>query len=448
MLIDYQVTNYKSIRDEQQLSMLPSRRGGDFEALPIVAIYGANAGGKSNFIESIRNLKQIGSPDFKLGNFEPHRPFLLDDTSRKQPTSYKLEAVIEGDRYSYGLTADEVAIRTEYLYLTAESTGRRRTLFERVGTDINFGATVKNKSSLGLWAEELALNAPTLTLAVGHRAEELQPFRRWLQRDLLWMLAGPAGRNETLTNAFKRQPILEDLVHVADLGISAIRVEEATGPNPSYIDELMDQARELELQADAIPELEEAERVYRRYESLKRHIDLLIEPKLELKFYHNGYRRPFNIDQESKGTKTFLTYMTQILTVLERGATLIVDEFDTSLHSRLIPRIIELFQDKQTNPHNAQLIFSTHDASLLGTSFGERILSRDEVWFIEKDSEGSTEVFPLSSFKSDARIEHNWERAYVGGSYGAIPQVYADSLVDVLKAAERNPQIEQGDSPG
>jgi hypothetical protein len=127
--------------------------------------------------------------------------------------------------------------------------------------------------------------------------------------------------------------------------------------------------------------------------------------------------------------------MAGILDALRRGATIVVDEFDTSLHPRIIPRIIELFKDRRTNPENAQLIFSTHDATLLGTSFGKPILNRDEVWFVEKHQDGASELYPLTSFKP--RKEHNLERHYLGGSYGGVPDVQPESLVDIVAAGNK-----------
>jgi hypothetical protein len=162
----------------------------------------------------------------------------------------------------------------------------------------------------------------------------------------------------------------------------------------------------------------------------QRRVDRLIKPKPELQFFHRGGDKPFRLRQESRGTVVFLRYMATILDILDRGSTLVVDEFDTSLHPRLIPRILELFKDKRTNPHGAQLIMTTHDATLLGTSFGSPILSKDEVWFVEKNDDGASELFPLTAFKP--RKEHNLERGYLGGSYGAVPEVYSGSLVAAL----------------
>src|SRR5262249_41837759 len=111
------------------------------------------------------------------------------------------------------------------------------------------------------------------------------------------------------------------------------------------------------------------------------------------------------------------------LTMLEQGSTLCVDEIDSSLHPRLTARLIELFRSGETNPAGAQLIFTTHDATLLGTSFGQDVLSRDEVWFVEKDTHGhgAGKLSPLTDFPP--RREEHTERRYLGGSYGAIPDV-------------------------
>jgi AAA15 family ATPase/GTPase len=108
-----------------------------------------------------------------------------------------------------------------------------------------------------------------------------------------------------------------------------------------------------------------------------------------------------------------------------------IDEIESSLHSRLVPRIIELFRNPESNPSGAQILFTTHDTSLLGTSLGISVLRRDEVWFMEKNRHGESQILSLSDFKP--RKEENRERQYLGGSYGAVPAVFVDSLVEVLR---------------
>jgi AAA15 family ATPase/GTPase len=118
------------------------------------------------------------------------------------------------------------------------------------------------------------------------------------------------------------------------------------------------------------------------------------------------------------------------LTALADGSLLCVDEIDSSLHPRLTARLLELFQDERTNANNAQFLFTSHDATLLGTSFGRAVLERDQIWFVDKDADGATTLFPLTDFRP--RKGENTERRYLGGSYGAVPAVFSDTLVDRL----------------
>jgi len=136
---------------------------------------------------------------------------------------------------------------------------------------------------------------------------------------------------------------------------------------------------------------------------------------------------------QSEGTRTWLRLVSAALQAIDEGSVLLVDEIDSSLHPRLTARLIELFRDERTNVHGGQLLFTTHDATLLGTSFGNEILGRDEVWFVEKDGTGATTLFPLSDFHP--RKDENTERRYLGGSYGAVPAVFSDTLVESLLKA-------------
>ena len=133
-----------------------------------------------------------------------------------------------------------------------------------------------------------------------------------------------------------------------------------------------------------------------------------------------GMSLPFA--EESAGTHAWLGLTMDVVEALDQGLVLAVDEIDSSLHPRLTAHLITLFHSADVNPHGAQLIFVTHDASLLGSVAGKDILRRDEVWFVEKDRDtGASTLFPLTDFHP--RKEDNTERRYLGGSYGAVPFV-------------------------
>jgi hypothetical protein len=140
-------------------------------------------------------------------------------------------------------------------------------------------------------------------------------------------------------------------------------------------------------------------------------------------------------ETESLGTQALVALAGPLLQALRRGYLLMVDELDTSLHPRLVAELVKLFQSPVSNPKQAQLVFSTHDASLLGSLVGDApILDRDQVWFVEKDESGATSMYPLTDF-SPRRLE-NLERGYLQGRYGAVPFLREDELISALGDTE------------
>jgi AAA15 family ATPase/GTPase len=133
----------------------------------------------------------------------------------------------------------------------------------------------------------------------------------------------------------------------------------------------------------------------------------------------------FELNEESDGTQRLYGLAAPVIDVLKRGRILVVDELDSSLHPLLVRRLISMFHDPSMNKAGAQLIFSTHDTSLLDHS----LFRRDQVWFTEKDSDQATRIYPLTDFSP--RKREAWERGYLTGRYGAVP--FFSELPDILK---------------
>jgi predicted ATPase len=143
-------------------------------------------------------------------------------------------------------------------------------------------------------------------------------------------------------------------------------------------------------------------------------------PRRQIKLLHRagGQEVPFELDEESEGTRTWFQLIGPTLSALRSGRILLFDEIDASLHPRLSARLLELFQDPETNPYGAQLIFTTHDTSLLNH------LNRDEVWLTEKGANGTTTLTALAEFGGDkVRRSLNLEKAYLQGRFGAVPEL-------------------------
>ena len=153
----------------------------------------------------------------------------------------------------------------------------------------------------------------------------------------------------------------------------------------------------------------------------------------QVQFLHYGSigNVTLNVAEESSGTLRLLELAARAISILERGGLFLIDEIDSSLHPLLTARLVRLFRLAPVNGPRAQLIFTTHDSTLLGSLDGEDILRRDEVWFTEKHADGSSELFPLVEFKP-RRIGENRQRRYLNGSYGAIPEISMDLFEQAL----------------
>jgi hypothetical protein len=252
----------------------------------------------------------------------------------------------------------------------------------------------------------------------------------WFRQDL--RLTGVRGRMansalpDRVSRAIDKFPEFIELLRLADLGISGVRIVEKPIASSAVV---ADQVRQLR---EKIADLEAAGDEHLLEPYLVEMVALEErEVSRQLVFLHGAHNVALDPTDQSDGTIAWTELLMSALWALAGGATLVVDEVDASLHSRLTARLVELFRNPGTNPRGAQLIFTTHDAALLGTNLGDEVLKRDEIWFVEKQ-DGASRLFPLSDFHP--RKGENRERRYLAGSYGAVPTIFEDSLVDSILA--------------
>jgi AAA15 family ATPase/GTPase len=156
--------------------------------------------------------------------------------------------------------------------------------------------------------------------------------------------------------------------------------------------------------------------------SLDKETEVFSDPETVHRTYDDNQRFQgtvkFSMEKhESHGTQKFFYLTGPILDAMENGYILVVDELDANIHPNLVKKIISLFNSQKTNPHNAQLIFNTHNTNLLN----DPTVRRDQVWFVEKDRYGAAKLYSLAEFKSSVRKEEQFEKNYIRGKYGAIP---------------------------
>ncbi|KAA0875751.1 AAA family ATPase [Nitrincola tapanii] len=414
MLIEVSVTNYRSIHTTQTFSLMKS--SGDelvdsnsfvidapsrFELLRSSAIYGPNASGKSNFLLALRTLQRIvleSSTARQHGDPLPVVPFRLCPKSRLQPSEFEVTFLVENVRYQYGFSATASRIHDEWLL--AYPKGRAQRWFNRSWNDDKqcheweLGSNLLGEKQL--WQKSTRDNALFLSTAVQLNSKQLKPLFDWFKSTLRMAGIGGWGPEFSASLCEKEdKPRVMGFLHAADLQIDDVLVEA--------------QAFDVNQLPEDIPE---SLRVVIADELKDKH-------RFEIKTVHKdseGKPVIFNFDDESEGTQKLFSFAGPWLDALKNGYVLFIDELHDNLHPLLVRYLVELFHNSETNPKNAQLIFTTHETSILN----QDVFRRDQIWFCEKNAAQSSQIYPLTDF-SPRKSRENLELAYLSGRYGALP---------------------------
>lgn len=425
MLLNFAVTNYRSIKERQVFSLmavegLPHKESlihskDGIQILPVALLFGANASGKSNILRAFGMMQYMVlnsvrlNPDDTLDEYEP---FLLDEESRNNDTEFEAEFIADTGQnvkqhYRYGFSFSGKIISEEWLYRQEGNTDDVE-LFTRIGGKVQVNETEFPEGK----GKEDTLNSNRLFLSLiaqlnGTQSKEII---HWFRR-VAFITASRTEQYMTVTSALlkdKEDPIEDELSHYADIaqtflsnidmGITELSIEEAGVALPKDIPE--------ELKKDL---------------SKDGHTALKVEST------HNRYNKQGEIigkeifrteHNESKGTQKITELLGVIFITLLGGNLLVIDELDAKLHPLLTRAIVQLFTNPKMNPHGAQLVFTTHDTNQLHLDY----VRRDEIWFTEKSPVEATELYSHIEFK-DFDPSMDITEQYVNGRYGAIPRI-------------------------
>ncbi|RZU47922.1 hypothetical protein EV700_0890 [Fluviicoccus keumensis] len=412
MLVEFRTKNFRSLRDEQVLSLVASTDKTllDTHALDTglkaaphllrsAVVYGANASGKSNLIKALQYMRGVvlESAAMQPGQtFDRLQPFKLDAASGSEPTEFEITFLLDGVRYQYGFAMNTQRIVSEHLLVFKAFKPQR--WFERrfdveSGKDIyEFGSGLKGAKHL--WEGATLPNMLFLSRAVNLNSEALLPVFDWFANRLVII-----NEQSPLSPQFSMQMLkqdaprraIRDFLRAADISIADIEVTTKQAMVHTINFDLATGKREESTGEQAVD---------------------------EVKFHHvtEHGNAVFDLMDESSGTRNLLFLTGPILDILNKGLTLLVDELDTSLHTLLVQALVRLFHRPDVNTGGAQLIFTTHDTSLLD-AYG--LFRRDQVWFVEKRADQSTALYPLLDFSP--RKHEALERGYLQGRYGALP---------------------------
>ena len=446
MLLNFTFKNFASFRDVQQFSMeIPSKENSEQWKYPelstVTALYGANASGKSSFLAALWFVSSFVRDGYVSGVGEseiPRRGFLLDHLSATDASEFSIEIYAEdGYRYIYEFAVTDTTV--EYEELTAYYSRRPSLLYSRNlsvdgETNIKFGPSFSGpKKQL---TALLRKNALFLSVTATAGVENTAAIFRELAEGFGYYDAAAYERElgQIKTMARKDPHVLaqmSQLIQYADFGIDEIQVR-ATGASSGNAG---GQAVDPHLTFEGAPD------------EIMDYINTELKWSLnnELVFHHVSEEGGGWLSQsmESDGTLAGLAFLSVALRTLKNGRVMLVDEIERSLHPVLVKGLISLFTNIQTNPHQAQLIFTSHDVTLITSGCGgDGVLNRNQLWFTRKGKDGTSSLCPVTAFSP--RLDENLGKNYLNGVYEVLPVIsLRQSFAELIK--EDDAQVEEGE---
>lgn len=423
MLVQFSVSNYKTFREKAVFSLVASNYDKkehedsnifiekDTRLLRSAVIYGANASGKTKFLEALAFMRHFiyeSSKDSQKGQKIDVEPFLFNEETENSPSEFEIIFNYKNIQYRYGFEVTKQKVISEWFYQRRKI--KEVEIFYREEKNIEFHKTLFSQGKF-LWEKGMVRdNALLISVATQFNDEEASNITIYLN-NYIKTISGISEediREFTLNKMMfdEKQSQIVKMLKAVDIGIEDLKIEAFDKHN--LPDDMPNDFKEFVKENNV--------------------------GVLGLKTYHRKYDEqqqfiknevlPFG--DESAGTQKYLALTGPILDVLENGHTLVVDEMDSKLHPNLVEGIVKLFNSKDINKNNAQLIFNTHNTNLLTAD----LFRRDQIWFTEKNQYGEASLYSLADFKG-VRKTDAFENNYLKGKYGAVPFIDFESNINI-----------------
>jgi hypothetical protein len=422
MLIQFSIKNYKTFKETATLSLIASNYDKStrineniivndqfgLKILKSAVIYGANASGKSKLIDAIAFMKHFvinSSKESQKDEIIDVDPFKLSTETENEPSEFEIIFIHKNVLYRYGFSATRDEIVSEWLYYRPKTKEVELFYREKNNFDINDRKFTKGKTIVK--ERMVRNNALLISVAAQFNDDIANNVLDWF-KGLKSLSLG--GLEEQKFKGFTMFKILDqkykikilELLKAADMGIQDVELQKTD------VEKLLKNIPQ-EIKDVIIKKVQKEKKEYIS--------DVLTKHKKYNKSFKSVENVTFSLENdESAGTRKFFALTGPIIDVIENGYTLVVDELDAKLHPNLVFNIISLFNSKEFNKKNAQLIFNTHNTNLLRTD----LFRRDQIWFTSKNKYGEAKLYSLSDFKQIRKTD-DFEENYIMGKYGAVP---------------------------
>ncbi len=420
MLLEYNFKNYKSFKELNSLSMIGVKSFKEHEPDNIIkknsdkilksaVVYGNNASGKSNLVEGLQFMKEMVKSSFRDALLEKEsifqiEKFLLNTETENLPSLFEVIFIHDNIKYKYGFETGSNIILKEWLYYTSS---KETPLFIRENNKFKINKT-SFKEGINL-EKKTRNNVLFLSLVAQFNGKVSNKIIEWFNK--VNFISG---------------------IHDKGYGLYTIHKLKNDAKFNKWMSLILNHLEISNITIDEVDfDEEEFENVIEKTndEKLKKFIialDKLKEgnsKKIQISTWHKKFDTnnllvdtiPFDFEkQESEGTKKFINLLGPWYDTLKNGKILIVDELDSRLHTQLTKNLIALFH--KFNNNSAQLLFTSHDVNLLDKD----IFRRDQIWFVEKDQFGASQLYSLADFKAESvRKNSSFSKNYLNGKYGA-----------------------------
>ena len=428
MIISFSVENWMSFRDRTTFSMITSRERQHGErvpklgkyrtrVLPIVAIYGGNASGKTNFFKALSFARTLVVEGTRPDSLIPIETFLLDAEEKSRPSRFAFELLIDETIYNFSFVVTQKVVLEERLVKITSTS--EKVLYDRRDGNPDFDVSLAKDPFLHFAFRGTRDNQLFLTNSVSQNIDNFRPIYDWFKDTLV--LVAPDSRFGSFEFFDEGHPLYEamnEMLPRLDTGIAHLDSEEIPLENISIPEPLKTELQEEVKEGMAVRLLMEPQT--NRIVVTRKDGELIAKRPVTFHPKSDGTEARFEIYQESEGSQRVIDLLPAFLELSAQVSqkVYVIDEIDRSLHPLLIRQLLEEYLSNCSIETRSQLLLTTHNVMLMD----QQLLRRDEMWAAERDESGVSSLFSFSEYK-DIRYDKDIRKSYLQGRMGGIPRI-------------------------
>ena len=429
MIISFSVENWMSFRDQATFSMIASRERqhgervpklGKYQTrvLPVAAIYGGNASGKTNFFEALHFAKMLVVKGTGPDSLIPVSTFRLDGKGKNRPSRFAFELLIDETIYDFSFAVTRKSVLEERLVVITRTS--EKVLYDRRDGKPNFDASLAKDKFLQFAFKGTRDNQLFLTNSVSQKVDNFRPVYDWFKDTL--KLVAPDSRFEPFEQFLDEEnPLysaMNEMLQRLDTGIARLGSEEIPFENIPLPDSLKTELQE-EVEEGMTVQLV-GDFINTRFVITREEGELIAKKMVSFHPKSDGTEAKFEIYHESDGSQRVIDLLPAFLELSAQTSSkvFVIDEIDRSLHPLLIWQLLERYLTDCSTETRNQLLLTTHNVMLMD----QQLLRRDEMWVAERDKSGASSLFSFSEYK-DVRYDKDLRKSYLQGRLGGIPRI-------------------------